>query len=148
MSYLERLRAVSAGSEPAKPSEPGIEGFDGTETAHSLAICDDIRTGLRSLAARTMPRIRRPELWSAVVADASRLAQEGWAGVALALGWHPLQLWGCTRDGHFESLATWLQGRRLVLVDEASAITADGPQRFIFRPSPAPADAIFLWELP
>lgn len=147
MSYLDRLRAVSAGSEPAKPSEPGFECFEGSVTAHCHGIPDEIAAGLKLLASRPAPRIRQADAWRTAVADSLRLARDGWAHTGLTLGWQPLDLWGCTTDGHFEGLAAWLSGRRLVLIDEGSAIAADGPLRFIFTRRPAPAGAMLLWSL-
>lgn len=147
MSYLDRLRAVSAGSEPSKPSEPGFEPFEGSVAAHAYGFSNDIADGVKLLASRRAPRIRRPEAWPQVVSDSLRIARDGWARTALALGWDPLELWGCTPDGQFEGLAAWLSGRRLALIDDSSAIAAKGGQRFIFTRGPTPAGTIFLWNL-
>jgi hypothetical protein len=83
------------------------------------------------------------------VADALRLASEGWAQQALALGWEPLQLFGFRDDepDDCQGLAVWLVGRRALLLDEGSCMVEDGPRSYsIFNRRPMDG-AVFLWEI-
>jgi hypothetical protein len=92
--------------------------------------------------------------WPQVKADAARIVAEGWAAQALALGWDPLELFGCgpRSSADFAGLAIWLAGRPLVLIDDASAMARDGAQHSIFTRAPqsaalaGPARPVFLWE--
>lgn len=110
-----------------------------------------IASGLRSLRAMPVPRMSNPEIWPEIVADAARIANEGWAAQALALGWSPLHLWGVStvRGGlvDLEGLAVWLRGRRIVLLDAASCLVESGPrQHSIFNVRPM-GGAVLLWEI-
>jgi hypothetical protein len=135
--------AINAVSAPKAASSPPI-GTIGTNGTASLPPA--IRMGLNSLRLNRPPRITNPEVWSVIVADAAGIASEGWARMALALGWHPLDLFGCSADGDFEGLAVWLAGRRLVLIDEQSAIVAEGGRRSVFNRREHDG-AVHLWEL-
>jgi hypothetical protein len=98
---------------------------------------------------RTLPVPRRlinPQNWAGVVADAETLVVEGWAGQALRLGWHPLELFGVSDD--YDGLAIWLNGHKIVVLDDRGAIAHDlsGNSRFWFhRRQPDPA-AVMLWD--
>lgn len=107
--------------------------------------------GLRRLRVMAAPHIAAPEVWPGIVEDAARLANEGWAAQALALGWSPLHLWGCSSDRggnpEHDGLAVWLAGRRVLLLDETSCIADSGAgRRSIFNRHPM-EDAVMLWEL-
>jgi hypothetical protein len=39
-----------------------------------------------------------PERWRGFIDDCSRFLDEGWAARAIAIGWGPLDLFGCDRD--------------------------------------------------
>lgn len=115
------------------------------------SLSPDILQGLARLSERTPPPLRHPEAWAEVIRDALSLRDCGWAEQALALGWHPLELFGCSRDGGgvFEGLAVWLAGRRLVLLDQTSAIArADDTYAVFNRRPPAAAGEppVFLWN--
>lgn len=111
-----------------------------------------IKDGLRRLKAMRPPRLNRPNMWPEIVADALRLASEGWAHHALALGWGPLQLWGCSPAAgglvDLEGLAIWLSGRRVLLINErtciAANITTSAHSIFTRRSTDG---AVFLWDL-
>lgn len=110
--------------------------------------------GLSLLARMRPPRLRDQGAWAEVVRDAETIAADGWAEQALALGWQPLEIFGCGKrgSGDFESLAIWVAGRRVVLLDDASAIATDGPHHAVFnRRRNANTDfssrAVFLWDL-
>lgn len=109
--------------------------------------------GLERLRSMPAPRLRKQSVWGEVVADAWRLANEGWATSALALGWDTLDLWGVSPAAGglagMEGLAVWLAGRRPVLIDADSCIVADAPgssARSIFYRRPADG-RVLLWDL-
>jgi len=110
--------------------------------------------GLACLRAMPAPRITRPNVWPEIVADAHRLADEGWGQKALALGWPALALWGCPPglgddcNPDHEGLAVRLCGRRLILLDDAGAlIDAGGNHRARFSRHHQADGAILLWRL-
>lgn len=103
-----------------------------------------VRGGLRELQRLPAPRLSLP-VWPDIVADALRLATEGWAEKALALGWQPLHLWGA----HLETpgLAVWLCRRRIVLLDERTCTVLTEPGSYAVFTARAPAEgACFLWD--
>lgn len=88
---------------------------------------EDLVTGLRLLEHLPIPpKLEQPTSWRPVVADALRLADEGWAARAVALGWslHDLFGIGPTDDWEFSGLAVWLAGRTMVTLDSATAIAS------------------------
>ena len=98
------------------------------------------------------PRITRPEIWLAVVADAVRLAADGRAAQALRLGWSALELWGCSPDRggnpDHDGLAVWLDGRRVLLIDGATCMVETEPDaRSVFHRRSVAAGGVFLWDL-
>ena len=105
---------------------------------HSLAV------GLRRLQAMPAPGIARPEIWPEIVADALRLASEGWAQQALALGWEPLQLfgWSSERDG----VAVWLAGGVPMFTADSCMVRVKAGKFRCMDSRPMPG-AIPLWEL-
>lgn len=111
----------------------------------------DLVAGLDRLRGMRPPRITRPEAWPEIVADALRIAEEGWAAQAIALGWQPLDLWGCwpfdggddLRDG----LAISLGGRAILAVDERMAAVRQGKGiAYHYRPASC-GDRVFLWTI-
>jgi hypothetical protein len=112
----------------------------------------DLVAGLARLQGMRPPRIKAPEVWPTVVADAVRLAAEGWAEHALALGWKDKELFGTCGlpggDGAQEGLAVWLAGRRVLLLDALSCIVDVGAGgRAIFYGRSVRPGGVFLWDL-
>ncbi|MBI0475743.1 hypothetical protein D9601_10305 [Sphingomonas sp. MA1305] len=84
--------------------------------------------------------------------DAQRLASDGWVATALALGWSEADLFGIGRNGSDEwlSLAVWLEGRTVVLMDDHRAFTADDAVFYLERwgrPNTPYAVPVMLWEV-
>jgi hypothetical protein len=109
--------------------------------------------GLAALAAMSPPRrLKGAEAWLDAKADAARLAAGGWAANALALGWHPLELFGvgAKGSGDFEGLAVWLTRRRPILLDERRAVALGSGRHFVFSRRTfdlsAAGGVVFLWE--
>ncbi len=100
--------------------------------------------GLRHLPKMAVPRITRPEVWPDIVADAVRLATEGWALQALRLGWEPADIWGASEDA--PGLAVWLAGRRVLGLTDGVCTVDDGPSGLAFYNRRA-ADRVMLWNL-
>lgn len=154
MSYLERLTdssRKSAGSAPVKGSKGASIPFEGDGTGHFRGLPPDIVAGLGLLQSMPAPRITRPEVWAGIVADAVRLGRDGWAAQALGLGWDPLQLWGCSPvpsgNADHDGLTVWLEGRRVLLLDDASCIVEAAPMSHaVFNRRPADG-AVYLWDL-
>jgi hypothetical protein len=119
---------------------------------HETSLPADIVAGLARLRGMRPPRIKSPDVWSTVVADAARLAAEGWAAQALALGWKDKELFGTcgTSGGNStqEGLAVWLAGRRVLLLDALSCIVDVGAgTRAVFYGRSVRPGGIFIWDL-
>jgi hypothetical protein len=116
-----------------------------------MGVPPDVLQGLTWLNNAPAPRLRNPEAWPQVVADALRLVSEGWAGQAMALGWTALDLFGAIAeiggDPIGDGLAVRLGGRRMLAVcdDFATVETDNGGRSYIYRPD-CPA-ARLLWKL-
>ena len=110
----------------------------------------DLRRGLVALKSMAAPRIVRSEEWPEVMSDALRLASDGWATKALALGWEPLDLFGAVvdRDGYnFDpGLAVWLRGRPVLAIASTYASVSDGTGRAYFNRCLRRATTL-LWDV-
>lgn len=111
----------------------------------------DVQRGLMFLANAPAPSLASPEVWPEVVADALRLASEGWAERAASLGWSSLDLFGAMKglgdDPGGDGLAVCLAGRKLLALDAQCAVLADASgNRFFFHRPRAPG-AVLLWAL-
>lgn len=143
-------RSCSTLLEHASPQKTAICGpcsivpLSMKRNSGTPALPPEIVVGLNRLRGMHVPHITRPEVWPEIVADAQRLASEGWAVSALGLGWSPLELWGWSPEQ--EGLAVWLAGRPLVLVDDTMAIVRVGSLRSVFNRCPA-TGAKLLWEM-
>lgn len=140
---------VPAPSDAADIAQPPTEATDCT-----AGLPDELQEGLSRLEHMPAPkRLARSEVWPTIVADALRLAREGWAEKALALGWTPADLFGCgSQDSwDFEGLAVWLDGRTIALIDADTALTRDGERTSVFyrpdhRPRQAGLKIVPLWQ--
>lgn len=120
-----------------------------SETRQGLSA--DLIAGLRALRGAPAPIITRPEVWGEIVSDAVNLTADGWARRALELGWDAYDLFGVGREssGQWESLAVWLAGRTMSLIDDHQARTACGGIYYLERWGRAATafdQPIFLWE--
>lgn len=150
LDFAARLEAEAVGgdnrdnrdeSPPYVPNVPFVP--------HSLPVA--LGQNLDVLAGMGAPRLAHPERWPGIVADALRLVREGWATQALCLGWEPLEIWGCCPlvdgDPAADGLAVWLEGRRVLLLDDKTCIVASGSSdRSIFTRGCAEG-AVLLWDL-
>ena len=137
MDSWRDLAARIVAEESGVPAAPGVE------------------PGLLALRGMRPPRrLCDARHWDEIKADAIRLQREGWADAATALGWHPLEIFGCgaSSSADFEGLAVWIAGRRLLLLDAQSALVAtpDGRASFDRRARARAmhaANPVFLWDL-
>ncbi len=155
MSYLERIQAKAATKavEHALPKAPKapFDPFGSDANGHDAVLAPDLTRGLKTLRAMNPPQLSMPAAWGRVVADACRLVDGGWADHALALGWSPLDLWGCSPDiggnPDHDGLVVWIDGRRVLLLDERTCIVATSATlRSVFSRRDV-AGAVLLWEM-
>ena len=111
----------------------------------------DILMGLQALRDEPAPNITRPEAWDEIVADAVTLAVDGWARRALALGWDPLELFGCAPDPEGDDdrlgVAASLCGRQVLRLTLDAAHVTDGSTRWrLIRRDHLDPDMVYLWE--
>ncbi len=143
--------ANSANSAKTPPDRIEPAPIGPNDTVGTVSFPADVVVGLKALQAMAAPRIARPEIWPGVVADAFRLTSEGWAAQALSLGWTPLDLWGCSPvargNPDHEGLAVWLDGRRILLLDERTCIVDAGAGARAVFTRREPAVGALLWDL-
>ncbi len=156
MSYLSLLQATIAQkhspNELTKLPKPGSVSFvsdpDGAFCQNDTSLAGNLRKGISRLRTMGPPAITRPEVWPRIVEDAARIVDGGWAEQALDLGWSPGDLFGADAgaDPIWQSLTVWLGGRRLLLIDERTAVAAEGNARHVYTRR-ARSDAVMLWDL-
>jgi hypothetical protein len=128
-------------SPPIGPNVPNVPA----------SLPPSITNGLNQLRKMAAPNLYRPERWPLVVSDALRLARDGWAAKAMALGWDPLDVFGAVPDPHGEpagdGLAVWLAGRKLLALtaDYAVVDDVDGARSYFNRREQI--GAVLLWSL-
>jgi hypothetical protein len=137
-------RDVRSDSEPeARPIVTNVTNVTG--------IPSDVLAGLDRLKAAAAPRIANPERWPVAVADALRLATDGWAAQAIKLGWSPLDLFGAAADKcgdpAADGLAVRLGGRPLLALCATFATVRDGPSSRTYLYRGNNAGARLLWDL-
>ena len=95
-----------------------------------------------------------PRRWQRFVDDVGRFLDDGWAAEAAALGWGPLDLFGCDRERPFARIdhagLLWLlNGDRLVELDRHRAMieTRTGARQSYRRRPVAVGEVVLAWEL-
>ncbi|WP_010162585.1 hypothetical protein [Sphingomonas sp. PAMC 26617] len=147
-------REVAAKALAAQAGEAGTDTSP-APVIDRYGLDADLYRNLSRLSSLPPPaKIEKADNWREVVQDAQRLARDGWAASALALGWTVGDLFGVgARDSwDFEGLAVWLAGRSVTLLDERLCVAGDGINRGVFvrngpqhgvQPSVVP---VMLWE--
>ena len=91
--------------------------------------------------------------WLQFIDDCGRFLDDGWAARAEALGWGPLDLFGCNRDKPFARISQagllWLlEGRKLlVLTRDTAAIATHSGGSLTFYRRQLEAGGVLAWEL-
>jgi hypothetical protein len=91
--------------------------------------------------------------WQQFVDDAGRFLDSPFCAVAAALGWGPLDLFGCNRDRPFvridqAGLLWLLNGAKLVALSENTAtIETPAGSRQTYRGKPGEPGRVLAWEL-
>jgi hypothetical protein len=91
--------------------------------------------------------------WLRFIDDCGRFHDEGWATSAEAIGWGPLDLFGCDRIRPFAridraGLLWFLNGQKvLALAENAAAISTSSGGSLTFRRSPNGPGRVLAWDL-
>jgi hypothetical protein len=92
--------------------------------------------------------------WQAFIDDVGRFLDSSWAEKASALGWGPLDLFGCDREQAFARIdhagLCWLiNGNKLVALSGSAAVieTRTGARQTYRRKTVADREAALVWEL-
>jgi len=112
----------------------GDGAIEGAPAAYH-GITGELASHLRDLEHMPAPRGVNRRAWAGVVTDALRLARDGWARSALALGWTELDLFGVGPNDswEFSGLAVWLAGRPIIALDARIAFVGDAQCRSFFN---------------
>lgn len=134
-----------------KPAEMRAEHQLHPEHLKAVSLLAVLADGVAQLGQPPRRCIAAGAIWTQVVADAQRLLDGGIAEQALALGWVGHDLFGIGQTGSDEwlSLAVWLAGKRVTLLDDHRAFTAEGPVYYLERwgrPNTHFDQPIYLWE--
>lgn len=120
--------------------------------ADTFGLDAELCANLDRLAHLPPPRrLADAKHWQTVISDALRLARDGWAAKALALGWDVEDLFGVGRNNsdEFEGLAVWLAGRDLLAISDWKARTICGAifyREAFGRPNSPRQPAVPLWH--
>jgi hypothetical protein len=94
------------------------------------------------------------ERWRTLIVDIGRFFDGGWGEKAAALGWEPIDLFGCDRDRPYArridqaGLLWLLNGNRLVALSENTAtIETRTGARQTWRRKPSEPGRVLAWEL-
>jgi hypothetical protein len=144
---FERFEHFEQPLEPhAVPSHNStIDGNGGPrEWAEALARLDPAK----------IPRDLPEQHWLTFITDCHRFIEAGWATRAAALGWRPLDLFGCDRLRPYARIdragLLWLlHGRKLVALARSTAVieTSTGARQTYNRSSAQVTSAVLAWEL-
>jgi hypothetical protein len=94
-----------------------------------------------------------PMRWLRFIDDCGRFLDEGWAARAEALGWGPLDLFGCNRDKPFARISQagllWLLECRklLALTADTAAIATHSGGKLTYYRRQLEAGGVLAWEL-
>jgi hypothetical protein len=94
-----------------------------------------------------------PMRWLRFIDDCGRFLDDGWASRAEALGWGPLDLFGCNRDKPFArtsqaGLLWLLEGRKvLALTADTAALATHSGGKLTYYRRLLEAGGVLAWEL-
>jgi hypothetical protein len=103
---------------------------------------------------RARPPVNVPQRrWLQFIDDCGTFLDEGWPARAAALGWGPLDLFGCDRQRPWaridqQGLLWLLNGRRVVaLTADTAIIETPGGGRLVYRRAPSGPGQVLAWDL-
>jgi hypothetical protein len=108
---------------------------------------------LARLDPASPPRDIPPIRWLRFIDDCGRFIDDGWAARAEALGWGPLDLFGCNRDKPFARISQagllWLiEGRKLLaLTGDTAAIATHSGGKLTYYRRQLEAGGVLAWEM-
>jgi len=143
---------------PASDSAAVIWGDAEEERAaiieHKAGIPHAWAEGFARLDADSPPADVPPQRWRQFVDDTGLFLDAGWAAKAAALGWGPLDLFGCNRERPFARIdhagLCWLiNSNKLVALSESAAFieTRTGVRQTYRRKPVSDGETALAWEL-
>jgi hypothetical protein len=145
-SFPARLSAAPAGWGDAHEERAAIVEFDGVAPR-------EWAEGFARLDPASPPADVPPRRWLRFINDCGKFLDARWAAEAAALGWGPLDLFGCDRNRPFarvdqQGLLWLLNGRRLVALTAETGIieTATGG-RLTYRRARNQDGQVLAWAL-
>jgi hypothetical protein len=109
--------------------------------------------GFARLDSNRPPGDVPPRRWQRFVDDVGLFLDSPFCAVAAALGWGPLDLFGCDRDGPFARIdqagLLWLLSgdRLLALTENTATIATKTGARQTYRRKPSEPGRVLAWEL-
>ena len=147
------LSRVPGGETPETPQESPPIGPQWGEAGHEGSVPRARAEGFARLAPDRPPGDVPPRRWLRFVDDVGRFLDSPFCAVAAALGWGPLDLFGCDRERPFARIGQagllWLlNGDRLLALTENTATIAikTGAQQTYPR-KPSEPGRVLAWEL-
>ena len=154
VGHLDKLQ----GPEPARQrtSSLGPEydptGAPAPATSCEVGLPSEWAEGIARLQTMSPPANVPPRRWEQFIDAAARFADR-WAAKAAALGWGPVDIWGCHRDKPYERIdcagLLWLlNGNEIVAMTTGTATvrTRTGAIQ-TFRRRVIPPDTVLAWDL-
>jgi hypothetical protein len=158
----ERLMSLMSLLSPPNPKEEPRAVPDWSDTEEERAAIAEYDGGAPRAWAEALARLdpnKRPgdvppRRWLRFIDDCGGFLDSGWAMRAAALGWGPLDLFGCNRERPFARLdhqgLMWLVngGTTIELHRDRAIIETPGGARQSYRRRPVEVGAVVLaWEL-
>jgi hypothetical protein len=109
--------------------------------------------GFARLSPDRPPADMPPRRWLRFVDDVGLFLDSPFCAVAAALGWGPLDLFGCDRDRPFARIdqagLLWLLngGKLIALAERTPAIERQTGSRQTYRRKPSELSRVLAWEL-
>jgi hypothetical protein len=151
LELAARLEADGWDNRDNRDNSPGFAANVPNVPNVPASLPPSVVEGLAQLANAPAPRLIVPDAWPVAVADALRIASDGWADKAFALGWSELDLFGAVPDREgdpdADGLAVKLGGRTiLALCANFATVTSGGTVRaYLHRGNND--GAVLMWAL-
>ena len=135
-------RAATTHGKPAAADAAANNGDTPSKWSNGFARLD------RARPPDDVPQRR----WHQFISDCGTFLDGGWPAKAVALGWGPLDLFGCNRDKPFARIdhmgLLWLlNGRKLVaLTADSAVIGTPSGVTLTFRRKPTDPGVVVAWE--